>query len=165
MAGRHVAPRGEQDPLAHGTRRRSGRILVTVVVVLLLAAAGTATALALRARDQHQSAAAAAPSCTGEVSVPVVVAPAIQAAVGAIADQWDASRPAVQGRCIRAVVSARDSAVATKSLASGAAAAMWIPDSTLWSGKLAAASPALASAVKVDASIGSSPLVVAAPPG
>jgi Ca-activated chloride channel homolog len=163
MAGRHVAPRSAPDPLAHGTRRRTGRILLTVVVVLLLAAAGTATALALRASDQHQS--AAAPSCTGEVSVPVTVAPAVQAAVGTIADQWNASHPAVQGRCIRAIVTAQDSAVATKSLASGAAAAMWIPDSTVWSGKLAAASPTLARAVKIDASIGSSPLVVAAPPG
>ncbi len=164
MAGKHIAARRAHDPLPHRTRRRAGRFVVMVLVVFLLAAAGTATVLALRGRTHHPSVAAASPSCTGEVSVPVIVAPSVAAAVGAIADQWSGSHPAVQGRCIRVVVTSQDPAVATKSIASGAAPAVWIPDSTVWSGRLAVAAPALATAVKVDGSIASSPLVVAAAP-
>lgn len=161
MAGRHAARRAP-EPLTHGTRRRTGRTLLILVAVLLVVAAGSATVVALHARGYHNSAAS---TCTGEVSLPVIAAPTVQAAVGTVARRWNALRPAVQGRCIRAVVTGQDPAEATKSLASRTSPALWIPDSTLWSDKLAAASSALAKAVTVDASIGSSPLVVAAPPG
>jgi len=163
MAGRHAASRAATGSPAQGRRRRTSRIVAALVGVVVLAGGGTVAALAARSNGDHKP--AAAPNCTGEVSVPVVAAPSVQAAVGAVADQWNASHPAVQGRCVRAVVTGLDSAAATKSLAADTTPTLWIPDSRLWADKLAATSPALASAVKVDGSIGTSPLVVAAPPG
>jgi Mg-chelatase subunit ChlD len=136
-----------------------------MLAVLLLAAAGAASYFALRGRTHHPPAAApTSPSCTGEVSVRVIVTPSVQAAVGAIADEWAASHPAEQGHCIRVVVTGRDPAVAIKAIASGAAPAVWIPNSTVWTSRLVAAAPALASAVKVDGSLAKSPLVIAAAP-
>jgi hypothetical protein len=163
MAGRHAASRAATDSLTQGRRRRTGRIVATLVGVLLLAGGVTVGVLAAGGHSHHK--ADAAPSCTGEVSVPVIAAPTVEVAVGAVAGQWNASHPSVQGHCVRAVVTELDSAGATKSLSSDATPTLWIPDSRLWAGKLTAASPALAAAVKVDGSIGTSPLVVAAPPG
>jgi hypothetical protein len=161
MAGRHAARPG-QEPLIHGRRRRSGRVVRILVAVVLVFAAGGAAVLALRARGHHNS---AAPTCTGEVSLPVITAPTVKTAVDAVATRWNASHPAVHGRCVRAVVTGEDSAVAAKSLASKTGAALWIPDSTVWRDELAAAAPALSRSLEVGASIGSSPLVVAASPG
>ncbi len=160
MAGRHAASRAAIDSRAQGRRRRTGRIVATLVGVAVLAGSGV---VALRTAHSHHTS-VAAPSCSGAVSVPVLAAPTVQTAVGAVAEQWNASRPSVQGHCVRAVVTGLDSVAAIKSLASDATPTLWIPDSRLWAGKLAAASPGLASAVKVDGSIGTSPLVVAAPP-
>jgi Ca-activated chloride channel homolog len=165
MAGKHSATRGAHDPLPHRTQRRAGRFVVTLLAVLALAAAGTATVLALRSRSHHRPAAAPSPTCTGQISVPVTVTPSVQAAVATIANQWTASHPATDGRCVRVVVSGQDSAAATKGIASGMAPALWIPDSTVWTSKLTAAAPALATAIKVDGSIAKSPLVVATAPG
>lgn len=97
--------------------------------------------------------------------MPVITAPTVENAVDTVAHRWDASRPAVRGRCVHVVVSGQDPALATKSLASTSGPVLWIPDSSLWSDRLAATSRALAGSVTVDASIGSSPLVVAASPG
>jgi Ca-activated chloride channel homolog len=163
MAGRHAASRAAIDSRAQGRRRRTGRIVATLVGAAVLAGGGVVAVRTAGAHSHHKS--VAAPSCTGAVSVPVLAAPTVQAAVAAAAEQWNASHPSVQGQCVRAVVTGVDSAAATKSLASEATPTLWIPDSRLWAGKLAAASPALASAVKVDGSIATSPLVVAAPPG
>jgi Ca-activated chloride channel homolog len=163
MAGRHAAPRAATGPPAQGRRRRTGRIVATLVGVVVLAGGAAVAAVAAAGHGHHKS--VAAPTCGGEVSVPVLAAPTVEAAVAAVAEQWNASHPSVQGRCVRAVVTELDPAGAAKSLASDARPTLWIPDSRLWAGKLAQASPALASAVKVDASIATSPLVVAAPPG
>jgi hypothetical protein len=138
-------------------------IVATLVGVAVLAGGAFVAARAADDHGHHKSA-AAPPSCTGDVSVPVLTAPTVEGAVSAVAAQWNASRPSVGGHCVRAVVTGLDSAAATKSLASDATPALWIPDSRLWAGRLSAGSPALASAVKVDGSIATSPLVVAAPP-
>lgn len=161
MAGRHAASRGAPERSSGARRRRAGRLAATLGGVVVLAAGTTAAVLAAGAHG-HKS--VAAPNCSGEVSVPVLAAPTLQAPVAAVADQWNASHPSVHGRCVRAIVTALDSAAATKTLASDTTPTLWIPDSTLWAGKLAAGSPALTSAVQVDASIGTSPLVVAAAP-
>jgi Ca-activated chloride channel homolog len=161
MAGRHAA-RHSHDAHTHGTPRRTGRVVRILVAVVLVLAGGGATVRALQAHSHNDSEASA---CSGEVSLSVIAAPTVQPAVSAIAHRWNASYPSVQGRCIHAVVTGRDSAVETRALASNTGPALWIPDSSLWGEKLAATSPALAKSVKVDASIGSSPLVLAAPPG
>lgn len=161
MAGRHAA-RPTYDPVNDRPRRRTGRFVLILLAVVLVVGGGVAAVQALRARSHHNSTASA---CSGEVSLPVIAAPTVQATVGTIAGRWNASRPSVQGRCIRVVVNGMDSAVAARSLGSRTRPLLWIPDATLWSDNLAAASPAVAKSVKVDGSIGSSPLVVAAAPG
>lgn len=176
MAGRHAA-RPAHGAYSRRKRPRTGRIVLIVMAIVLVAAGATAAVLAFRGPDHHHDGAltpptagrhkpvsAARTTCTGQVSLPVVTAPSIEPVVDAIARAWNTSHPAVQGHCVRAVVSAQDSAVATNSLATTTAPTLWIPDSRLWSGRLEAASPALADSVTVGASIGASPLVIAASP-
>lgn len=165
MAGRHAAHTAPEP----SARRRGGRVSAAVAAVVLLVAAGITAVVVLRPGDHSDATghragpAPASPACTGELSVPVLAAPSVQPSISAVASRWNASRPAVRGRCVHAVVTAEDPAAAVSSLATNTGPVLWIPDSTMWSDKLAAA-PALAGAVTADGSIGSSPLVVATSP-
>ena len=164
MAGRHSA--GTSG--AQTARRRPGRLLTVLVVVLALAAVAAAGYLSLHDRTKSAAAASAGNAqgpCTGTVTVPVVVTPAVEPAVRTVAQRWAASRPAVDGRCASAQVTAQASAAAVPVIAHGPRAMLWIPDSTVWSGLLTSGAPALAPAVTVGASIGTSPIVVAAASG
>src|SRR5215469_930452 len=78
MAGRHAASRAATGSLADGRRRRTGRIVATLVGVVVLAGGGTAAVLATRSNGHPRS--VAAPTCSGEVSVPVLAAPTVQSA-------------------------------------------------------------------------------------
>lgn len=164
MAGRHAARRSHD----YGSRRGTGRVFLVLALVVLLVAGGIVTVLILSARRHHNAAGSgpdtSASTCTGQVSVPVITTSTIRSAVDAVARRWDKSDPAVRGHCIRVRISSQDSAAAARSIALDTSPTLWIPNSRMWSDKLAATSPPLAKSVTVGASIGSSPLVVAAAP-
>ncbi|SDI86601.1 von Willebrand factor type A domain-containing protein [Frankineae bacterium MT45] len=113
--------------------------------------------------DDGATAASRAPvkkPCTGTLSVPVVVTAELLPAVQALANKWTASKPSIHGACAQAAVTVQDPSSAIRDLSSVAAPTVWLPDSTTWSSKLAALRPSL---VKQVGSVGTSPLVVAAP--
>jgi Ca-activated chloride channel family protein len=129
-------------------------------------AAASVIVVVLRTGHTSGTPAAAASSATCQNGVPlsVITAPEVQAATQAIADDWVASRPTVNGTCITVTVDEENPSAAVQSLSVSPANTLWIPDSRFWADQLRAASPTLRSAVTVSGSVGSSPLVVATAP-
>jgi hypothetical protein len=167
MAGRHSARKTRSQP-------RSRTAISAALVLALAGGLGYgAYALLHSGGPTHITAATRAPShtattsasaqpanCTGNVQVPVVVAPEVLTATEAISRDWARTRPSVAGTCVTATVRASTPARAVADLAKVSRPTVWISDSDVWTARLSAARPGL---VAASTSVATSPLVVAAP--
>jgi Ca-activated chloride channel family protein len=164
-AGRHSAPHAAAEPL---------RIRFALVALTVLLVVGGGIAYVLNRQDDKRPVAAdssttssgsAAPSsaqrCTEQLAVPVVVSPELATVVTKLAAEWQATQPTLAGRCLSATVTPQDSVAAAAALTGVRRPVVWIPDSSIWSTRLAAAHR---STVRIQASVATSPLVVAAAP-
>jgi Ca-activated chloride channel homolog len=116
------------------------------------------------------------PSCAGQIQLAVTVAPEIDPAVRATVQQWTATKPRVNGKCVAVQVDAADPADVAAAVAGRHKATLsgvgqpagdirvpnvWIPDSSTWLQRLRAAGPDW---VPADASsVARSPVVLAVP--
>ncbi|HEY7176556.1 MAG TPA: substrate-binding domain-containing protein, partial [Micromonosporaceae bacterium] len=143
-----------------GQHRRAGRsgaarALITLLVLALIAAAGVGSWYGYRAATRHETSA----SCVSKVAVSVAAAPEIAPAVSQLASSWNAHDSGAGGVCVRFNVSAVAPASEAAAIAGAAkvsvgglgqangdtsVADVWIPDSSTWLSRLAAASPTLA---------------------
>ncbi|AUS80564.1 hypothetical protein C1701_22000 [Actinoalloteichus sp. AHMU CJ021] len=107
---------------------------------------------------------AEAENCSaGELVLPVTVTASMTEPVTAAAEQWNASSPRVQNHCVRAEVHTASSAAVVDGLTgeewdeelAGPRPAAWIPDSTVWTDRLASENNAV---------LGSQPQIVASSP-
>jgi Ca-activated chloride channel family protein len=114
--------------------------------------------------ESRHAGALAADGCRGTEQLHVIAAPSIAPAITTIAADWQATHPAVNGICIRVGVTTQSSSDAAQALAGVSNATIWIPDSTVWSARLAADAPSLSGHLTVGRSVANSPLVVAAAP-
>lgn len=135
-----------------------------LAVGAVLAVATAIIATTTWPHDSGRAGANGSAGCTGEERLRVLAAPAITPAITTIANQWQASHPAVHDICVFVSVTAKDSAVAEQSLLAVSNATLWIPDSTVWSSRLATDAPGLAGALTVGHSVATSPLVIATSP-
>lgn len=79
-------------------------------------------------------------SCSGRATTTIAASPAIAPILAHINDEWDATRPAVGGTCVFAVIEAKDSALMATALgndtwdtrANGPAPEVWVPESSVW---------------------------------
>ncbi len=104
----------------------------------------------------------------GEAAFKVAVAPSAEQPVREAAKRWNANRTAVSGHCVRVAVSSVDSAAALAGLTGewnarelGDRPHAWLPESSLWTDRLAATDDALLATA--PESIARSPVVLAAP--
>ncbi len=148
-------------------RRAPGGLLVAVAAATVLTAAvGGWTGYKLLSQ----------PSCADQIRLPVAAAPEIEPAVRAMTEQWTATKPRINGKCVAVAVTAADPADIAAAIAGqhqgtltgvGKAAGdvrvpkVWIPDSSIWLQRLRAAG---ADWVPKDApSVARSPVVLAMP--
>ncbi|MFI9008973.1 substrate-binding domain-containing protein [Actinosynnema sp. NPDC053489] len=107
-------------------RRRLRRALLPVgALVGVLAAAGV-TVVALRATG--------GPECRGTLPLKVAVTPAVEGVVRGAADDYQATQPVVDGRCVQVQVEARGAADVADELPTAQInpPALWVPDSSMW---------------------------------
>ena len=109
-------------------------------------------------------------ACSGEATARIVAAPPIAQPLDRLATEWLASEPSTQdGTCARVVIEARDSAEVAGLLAagwdkgSGEAPDAWLPTSSVWVQRVAAAEPGAALLPPERPSIARSPTVIAMP--
>lgn len=146
------------------TTGRARRQLVVAAVAACAVAAGIVVA-ATWSDESGSSGAQGSGGCHGQVKVHVIAAPSIAPAITTIANQWQAGHPSVDRTCIRVAVVAQDSRAAEESLVNISTGVAWIPDSTVWSSRLATdASGLTLSHLTVGRSVATSPLVIAASP-
>lgn len=150
-------------PSSGGRGRSRRRVGLAVGGVLALAAA--ATAFTIHQRGANDSASGGHGNCTGQETLRVIAAPAIAPAINTIANQWQDTHPSVNRICVFIKVSSQPSVDAEQSLLSVSNATLWIPDSSVWSSRLASDAPDLAGQISVGRPVAKSPLVVAAAPG
>ncbi|SDN34038.1 substrate-binding domain-containing protein [Allokutzneria albata] len=137
------------------------RVALPLGVLLGVAAAAATTVVALRGWGG---------TCTGELPVNLAVTANMERPVRAVVEEFQADKPAVDGRCVRVKVAVKAaSAVATELvnvLPGGTRTPnVWLPDSGLWPARvLQQASSASAPVPELDirGSLASSPLVIAA---
>jgi Ca-activated chloride channel homolog len=148
MSGRHETRRS-------GVLRRPV-LLVGVLLLTVAATAATVVGLRLRAGD----------GCSGDLTVPVAVAPDMEQVVRQVAADYERGRPAAAGRCVRIQITPRNAAEVAAGLPAGEPnpPVMWIPDSSLWAQQAEQAVSTLGDAaprLEVRSSLASTPLVVA----
>jgi Ca-activated chloride channel homolog len=155
VAGRRAPPRPKPG---RGSRRR-------ILFASLGALAVAATALvAVTTWPRDSGRAKASGDCIGAETLRVIAAPAIAPSIKSIVARWEATHPAVNGICVPVIVTAMDSMQAEQSLITQTSATVWIPDSTVWSSRLATDAPSLTGQLVVGHSVATSPLVVAVAP-
>ncbi|GDY30769.1 hypothetical protein GTS_24020 [Gandjariella thermophila] len=125
---------------------------------MLTVAAAAATVVGLRMR--------AGTGCSGDLPVPVAVAPDMEQVVRQIAADYERGQPTAAGRCVRIQVTPRNAAEVAASLPNGEPnpPVMWIPDSSLWAQQAEQAVSGQGNAaprLEVRSSLVSTPLVVA----
>ncbi|MFL6100497.1 MAG: VWA domain-containing protein [Actinomycetales bacterium] len=162
MAGRHVDAQPRQ--------RSRRRLLLPVVAVLAVGAlvAGAAYYV-FRPTSSSDGQTDSIGRCTSGVSLDVVTAPSIAAAVRDVAAHWTDSHPDLNGACptvnIRGVASAsQEEALAKPDVT---VPDVWIPDSTLWVQRLRSdvdGTDAPARSLWLYPPIATSPLVLATSP-
>jgi Ca-activated chloride channel family protein len=164
MAGRHHQA---------GLRTRRPSPLAAVVATLLVVGAvgGTWLLAGHKPNSALKQSLISAPHCLTDQSSTLVVqvAPGLAVPVTRIAQDWAATNPSVQGRCIQ--VQLQSDAVDQQELSllskDAAGTSIWLPDSSTWAQRLVADRKALTGNtlhVTVHASIASSPLVAVAAP-
>jgi Ca-activated chloride channel homolog len=147
------------------SRRGPGRYLLFGVVTVVLVAGG---AFALT-RGGAGANPAAGPTCSGTPLTISVVAPSGTFPVlDRLATAWTAGHPGLNGRCLAATVSRKESSQVAATLSpgwdttrDGVRPDVWIPESSLWLSVAAGRPEAAALLPASPASIASSPVVVA----
>jgi Ca-activated chloride channel homolog len=157
----------------HGTvrsarRRRTPRGLVAAVAAttVLVVAVGSWSGYKLLSQS----------ACGDQIRLPIAAAPDIEPVVRASAEQWTATKPRINGRCVAVTVAAADPADIAAAVAgqhqgtlTGVGRAdgdvrvpkVWIPDSSIWLQRLRAAGQDW---VPAEArSVARSPVVLAMP--
>ncbi len=149
-----------------GTGSRGvARWLIAAVVVVVVIAAVAAGMVWLSGRSEQEGRDAAASCVRGDLAVQVAAAPALVGPLRRIAENFNASGTVSADYCAKIEVTGIDSPVALEALTGtwdpklGAAPSLWIPESTVWTARLAAAKPAEVSGQPT--SIASSPVVLA----
>lgn len=162
MAGRHVNAQPRQR-----SRGRGMLSALAVVVVLALVAGGAY--YVFRPSTTATGDVDSIGKCTSGVSLDVVTAPAIAAAVRDIATHWTDTHPDLNGACPTVNVRGATSADLEAFLAKPDVTMpdLWIPDSSLWVQRLRAdvdGTDAPARSLWLYPPIATSPLVLAASP-
>lgn len=106
--------------------------------------------------------------CSGETVLKVAVSPSAEEPVRQVANRWNGDRIAVDGRCVKVNISSVASVDALNGLtgdwsvqAFGDRPHAWLPESSLWTDRLAAADEELLASA--PESVATSPVVLAAP--
>jgi hypothetical protein len=162
MAGRHVD--------AQPRRRSRGRwVLSAVAVLVVLALVAGAAYYLLRPSSSPAADSDSIGRCTSGVSLDVVTAPSIAAAVRDIATHWTDTHPDLGGACptvnVRGATAAEQEALLAKPDVT--MPDLWIPDSSLWVQRLRAdvdGTDAPARSLWLYPPVATSPLVLAASP-
>ncbi|MCG5212671.1 substrate-binding and VWA domain-containing protein [Streptosporangium sp. KLBMP 9127] len=160
MGGRHRTDELEDGSYAHQPppRRRGGRgkVFVPLAGAVALAMLLGVAAFVIVNRDR---------GCAGdELALRVTVSPDIRPAIVKIADGFNKTGRGVDGRCVRVEVKGAAAPGVANSLAGEAPAMdLWIPDSSLWLGQLAAKGAAKGAQLpKPVGSAAQSPIVLVA---
>jgi Ca-activated chloride channel homolog len=132
------------------------------VAAVLVVAAGSVV-ITIRQRDSDKAAAGPG-TCTGAETLRVIAAPAIAPAITTIANRWQQTHPEVNDICVFTTVTSKSSLDAEQSLLGVSNATLWIPDSSVWSSRLATDAPDVGAMLTVGRSVAKSPLVVATAP-
>ncbi|WP_051385587.1 substrate-binding domain-containing protein [Actinokineospora inagensis] len=141
-----------------------GPVVVAVVSLLVLGWAGWGWV-----GDRLDREAAREQGCpSGQAVLRVAVTPSVEQPVRAAANRWNARPTVVDDHCVRVNVSSVDSAQAFAGLTGqwntrelGDRPDVWLPESSLWTDRLAAVDDALLAAA--PESVATSPVVLAAP--
>lgn len=149
-----------------GTGSRGvARWLIAAVVVVVVIAAVAAAMVWLSGRSEQEGRDAAASCVRGDLAVQVAAAPALVGPLRRVAESFNGSGAVSADYCPKIEVSGIDSPVALDALTGtwdpklGPAPSLWIPESTQWTARLAAAKPAELSGQPT--SIATSPVVLA----
>ncbi|MDQ2583354.1 substrate-binding and VWA domain-containing protein [Saccharothrix yanglingensis] len=139
-------------------RGSARRVLLPLGALLGVVAAAGVTVVALRA--------AGGPECDGTLPLKVVVTPAVEEVVRGAADDYQATQPVVDGKCVQVQVEARGAADVSKELPTAQInpPALWVPDSSMWAAETQRqAGDEGADAPRLDISdpLASSPLLIA----
>jgi hypothetical protein len=145
-------PRNRANP---GRLRRVALPLGALLGVV--AAAGVAV-VALRATG--------GPECRGTLPLKVAVTPAVEEVVRGAADDYLATQPVVDGKCVQVQVEARGAADVAEELPTAQInpPALWVPDSSMWAAETqrqAGDQGADAPRLEVRTPLATSPLVIA----
>jgi hypothetical protein len=162
MAGRHV----DAQPRQRSRRRLLLPLVATVAVIALVAGAAY---YVYRPTSSSNGQTDSIGRCTSGVSLDVVTAPSIAAAVRDVAAHWTDSHPDLNGACptinVRGVASAsQEEALAKPDVT---VPDLWIPDSSLWVQRLRSdvdGTDAPARSLWLYPPVATSPLVLAASP-
>ncbi|MET9329213.1 substrate-binding domain-containing protein [Tsukamurella sp. NPDC003166] len=149
-----------------GTNSRGiARWLIAAVVAVVVVGVIAAAMVWLSGRSEQEGRNAASTCVRGDLAVHVAAAPALVESLRRVADAFNASGTVSADYCAKIDVAGIDSPVALAALSGtwdpklGAAPSVWIPESTVWTARLAAAKPAEVSGQPT--SIASSPVVLA----
>ncbi|SEC86237.1 Uncharacterised protein (plasmid) [Tsukamurella tyrosinosolvens] len=149
-----------------GTGSRGiARWLIAAVVAVVVVAAVAGAMVWLSGRSEQEGRDAAASCVRGDLAVQVAAAPALVGPLRRVAESFNASGTVSADYCAKIEVTGIDSPVALEALSGtwdpklGPAPSLWIPESTVWTARLAAAKPAELSGQPT--SIASSPVVLA----
>lgn len=149
-----------------GTGSRGiARWLIAAVVAVVVVAAVAGAMVWLSGRSEQEGRDAAGSCVRGDLAVQVAAAPALVGPLRRIADSFNAGGTVSADYCAKIEVTGVDSPVALEALTGkwdsklGPVPSLWIPESTVWTARLAAAKPAELSGQPT--SIASSPVVLA----
>ncbi len=149
-----------------GTGSRGvARWLLAAIAAVVVVAAIAAGMVWLSGRSAQEGRDAADSCVRGDLEVHVAAAPAVVGPLRRIAEQFNSSGTVSGDYCAKIEVTGVDSPVALAALTGtwdaklGAAPALWIPESTVWTARLAAAKPSEVSGQPT--SIATSPVVLA----
>ncbi|MFC6088064.1 substrate-binding domain-containing protein [Saccharothrix lopnurensis] len=140
------------------TPGRLRRVALPVGALLGVVAAAGVAVVAIRVTG--------GPECRGTLPLKVAVTPAVEQVVRGAADDYLATRPVVDGRCVQVQVEARGAADVAKELPTAQInpPALWVPDSSMWaaetrrqSGDEGSGAPRL----EIRAPLATSPLLIA----
>ncbi|WP_133298584.1 substrate-binding domain-containing protein [Tsukamurella pulmonis] len=149
-----------------GTGSRGvARWLIAAVAAVVVIAAVAAAMVWLSGRSEQEGRDAAASCVRGDLAVQVAVAPALVGPLQRVAESFNGSGAVSADYCAKIEVMGIDSPVALNALTGtwdpklGPVPSLWIPESTVWTARLAAAKPAEVSGQPT--SVASSPVVLA----
>ncbi|MFD7652739.1 substrate-binding domain-containing protein [Actinosynnema sp. NPDC059797] len=137
---------------------RFRRVALPVGALIGVVAAAGVAVVAIRATS--------GPECRGTLPLKVAVTPAVEEVVRGAADDYLATQPVVDGKCVQVQVEARGAADVAKELPTAQInpPALWVPDSSMWAAETqrqAGDQGADAPRLEVRDPLATSPLVIA----